>query len=68
MKYKCIVPFSISKCDGNGFSIGRLIGAAVGEIFETGNERIVHLNSIATPKWLEISRATLEKYFVEVKE
>lgn len=72
MKYKCVAPFSLEKYDEDGFSTGRLMGVTVGEIFETGTESIiggeVRLNSTVTPKWLEISRAMLEKYFIEVKE
>lgn len=72
MKYKCIAPFSLEKYDEDGFGTGEVREVKVGEIYENGTESIiggeVRLNSTVTSKWLEISRDTLNKYFVEVRE
>ena len=43
----------------------------VGEIYEVGNEKIIdgeiHLDGVNVNRWIEISKETLEKCFVEVE-
>ncbi len=71
MRYKCISPFYLEKCDGDGFWIGEYMEVESGEIYETGDRDIIggeiHLNGVNVNRWIEISKETLDEYFEEVE-
>lgn len=72
MKYKCAKAFTVDKCDDDGFYTDGYIEIEVGEVYEVGNENIIdgeiHLDGVNVNRWIEISKETLEKHFVEVEE
>lgn len=71
MKYKCVKTFTVDACDDDGFYVDGYIEIEVGEVYEVGNENIIdgeiHLDGVNVNRWIEISKETLGKYFVEVE-
>ena len=71
MKYKCVKAFTLDTSDGDGSYVDGYMEIEVGEIYEVGNEKIIdgeiHLDGANVNRWIEISKETLEKYFVEVE-
>ena len=71
MKYKCVKAFTLDTYDGDGFYVDGYMEIEVGEVYEVGNENIIdgeiHLDGVNVNRWIEISKETLEKYFVEVE-
>lgn len=71
MKYKCIKTFVLDSYDDDGFCVDGYMEIKVGEVYEVGNKKIIdgeiHLDGVNTNRWIEISKETLEKYFVEVE-
>ena len=71
MKYKCIKTFVLDSYDDDGFYTDGYMEIKVGEVYEVGNEKIIggdiHLDGVNVNRWIEISKETLEEYFVEVE-
>lgn len=55
----------------DGFYVDGYMEIKVGEVYEVGNENIIdgeiHLDGANVNRWIEISKETLEKHFVEVE-
>ena len=71
IRYKCVKAFILDDYSDYGFYADRYMEIKTGEVYEVGNEKIIdgeiHLNGVNVNRWIEISKETLEKYFVEVK-
>lgn len=70
MKYKCMKPFMVDSYD-DGFYTDGYMEIKIGEVYEVGDEKIIdgeiHLDGVNVNRWIEISKETLEKHFVEVE-
>jgi hypothetical protein len=71
MKYKCIKPLSVQKCDDDGFEIeNKYFWVDENSIWQTSDESFIggeiHLDS--KKGWLEVSNETLKEYFEPIKE
>lgn len=72
MKYRCIKPFSVPYCDGDGFEIeNKDFIVEKDSIWETSDDSIiggeVHLDNDKFG-WLEISNEDLAEYFEPVED
>lgn len=73
--YRCINPFSVMKCDDDGFDTGKQKIIRNGSIWEidtdpyrfVGDDDTVRLTNDKYG-WLEITKDTLEEYFCKVEE
>ena len=71
MKYKCVKAFMLDTYDDDGFYVDGYMEIKVGEVYEVGNENIIdgeiNLEGVNVYRWIEISKETLGKHFVEVE-